>query len=75
MAEILSDWDNFLKKSNNKKALPQSLRQKVLSEFIDLWNLLMHNEWPTELAAKICKSYPLYNVAHFLDEHVRKLAA
>lgn len=75
MSEIFKDWDNFLKKSNDKKMLPESLQPKVLDEFAELWNLLMHNEWPTELAARICKSYPGYNVARFLDEYVRELAA
>lgn len=64
------DWRNFLQKSKKKKTLPESLRERVVEEFKILWDMLMHNERPTRVAAQVCVKYPEYNVAGVLNPHI-----
>lgn len=69
------DWRKFLEKSKKKKFLPESFRREIVSEFIELWEMLMHNEFPTMVAAEVCANYPEHNVAEVLDRWVIRFAA
>lgn len=68
------DWKKFLRKSKRKKNLPESLQERVVNEFMSLWNFLMHNERSTRVAAQVCVKYAEYNVASVLNPHVAKLS-
>lgn len=69
------DWWAFLEKSKKKKSLPESFGREIVAEFSERWKMLMHNEFPTMVAAEVCANHPEHNAAEVLDKWVRKFAA
>ncbi|MFA6184036.1 MAG: hypothetical protein WC682_02940 [Parcubacteria group bacterium] len=69
----LNDWEKFVERSKKRSRLPEGLGGKVIFEFTNLYNFLMHNERPTRVAAYVCEQYSDFNVAEHLDDYVRRL--
>lgn len=68
---MTEDWRSFLQRSRKKKPLPPSLQSKVLSDFDQQFSLLGANKRITQIAAEVCLRFKYYDVANFLDRHIK----
>lgn len=72
METIGANWKNFVEKSKARGPAPQIFLEEAKKDFDYHLDILGNNERPTTLAVSACLQYPDYDVASFLDVHVRE---